>query len=264
VTEVGVTEEFAQLVAGPEPELRLDQACLLVSAHADPELPPARGLEELDRLADTCRNPTLDALRAHLFDDLGFSGNRTEYYDPRNSLLHEVLARRTGIPITLAVVVMEVGRRVGVPVAGVGMPGHFLLRDKVDPTVFVDPFDGQPLDAAACEERYRALRGPDAAFDPAFLEPVGPRAIVRRVLTNLALVYSRRRNRASLTWVLNLLAFLPDASARDHVQLGRALNAGGRFGEAADAFERAAAMLDDADDARKARSRAIKLRARLN
>jgi len=265
VSEVGVTERFARLVAAAHgPGFRLDEACLLVAAHADPGLDPDEGLAELDAIAAGCRTPTLDGLRAHLYEDLGFRGNRTHYYDPRNSLLHEVLRRRTGIPITLAVVTMEVGRRVGVPLAGVGMPGHFLLRDQVDRTVFVDPFDGRELDAQGCRARYEAIHDADAAFDPAYLEPVEATAIVRRVLTNLALVYNRERDRPALTWVLRLLALLPEATVQDHTRVARMLTASGAFGEAAAHFERMAEMSDDADEAQKARTRATRLRARLN
>src|SRR5258706_13186235 len=132
---------FAALLAGPGEGLPLDEAALLIAAHADRSVDVEAQLGRLDRLAAAVPAPTLDGLRALLFRDLGFRGNRVDYYDPRNSLLHHVLDRRTGIPITLAVVMMEVGRRVGVPMWGVSMPGHFLVRDKVDTRVFVDPFD---------------------------------------------------------------------------------------------------------------------------
>ena len=175
-----------------------------------------------------------------------------------------MLDRRTGIPITLAVVLIEIGRRLGLPLAGVGMPAHFLVRDEVDPAVFVDPFDGETLDADGCERQFRSLRGSGAEFDPTFLDPVGPLVIVRRVLGNLALVYSRQQDRPSLTWVLGLIALLPDATVRDHARAGRVLNAGGRFVEAAHHFDQVAEMSGDPETAQKARTRATRLRARLN
>ena len=115
----------------------------------------------------------------YLYSSGRYLGNTDDYYDPRNSLLHEVLDRRVGIPITLAVLGMEVGRRIGVPLSGVGMPGHFLVRDKVDPSVFIDPFHaGRELDAAGCQALHRAMAGPDAPWDPGYLDPIDRPAIV--------------------------------------------------------------------------------------
>ena len=138
------TARFVQLVQGPESDLRVDEAAALIAAHANPAVEEAAIFETLDDLAARCRPPTLDGLLRLLFVDEGFHGNTLDYYDPKNSFLDEVLERRAGIPITLAVVTMEVGRRAGVPLAAIGMPGHFLLRDRVDPNVFVDPFDQGP------------------------------------------------------------------------------------------------------------------------
>src|SRR5256885_16075663 len=125
------TGRFAELVNGLEAALPLDEAGLLIAAHAKPELDVGEQLARFDALADRVGEPTLDGLRRLLFRDLGFAGNEDDYFDPRNSYLDDVLERRTGIPISLAVVMMEVGRRVGVPLSGVSMPGHFLVPDKV-------------------------------------------------------------------------------------------------------------------------------------
>ena len=209
-----LTERFAAVVSGPEPELALDEAALLVAAHADPDVDVDVELGRLDGLAEQVSEPTLTGVRRLLFRDLGFSGNAVDYYDPRNSYLHEVLERRTGIPISLAVVLMEVGRRLSVPLDGVSMPGHFLVRDKVDPDVFVDPFArGAILDRAGCEARFHDVHGADARFDPAFLEPVGRRVIVTRMLANLEGIAGRRGDTAMLEWVWQLQAALPTAPA---------------------------------------------------
>ncbi len=138
-------ERFAELVRRPDEEIPLDLAWALLTAHAHPSSDPDDLMAQLDDLAAGVRVPTLDGLRHHLFVDQGFIGNREDYYDVANSYLDDVLDRHLGIPITLSVLTMEVGRRVGVPVAGVGLPGHFLLRDKVDPDVFVDAFRGGAL-----------------------------------------------------------------------------------------------------------------------
>jgi regulator of sirC expression with transglutaminase-like and TPR domain len=259
---VDSVQRFAQLVAGPESEVPLDEAMLLIARQAQPQLDVTAELQRLDDLADRCFAPTLDALVRHLFVDLGFRGNESDYYDPRNSFLNDVVTRRIGIPLSLSVLTIVVGRRLGVPLAGVSMPGHFLLRDKVDPTVFVDPFArGARLDLAGCERAFKAVHGPDAVFDPAFVEPVGSHAILRRALANLRGIYGARKDRTNLRWVLQLRAAWPDTPAADHRELASVLAASGRFGEAASAFELAAVQPGGTDDDRTA---AARLRARLN
>jgi regulator of sirC expression with transglutaminase-like and TPR domain len=208
--------------------------------------------------------PTLDALRRHLFVELGFTGNTVDYYDPRNSYLDQVVERRLGIPITLSVLMLEIGRRIGVPLAGVSMPGHFLVRDKVDPDVFVDTFSrGVVLDRRACEGKFRTLQGAEAPFDPAFLEPVPKRTMVARMLANLDAIATARSDRRMLEWVVRLRASMPGASVEQHRRLASVLASSCRFGEAADVLERLAPREPEeaaAEDAAAAR----RLRARLN
>ena len=117
---------------------------------------------------------------------------------------------RRGIPITLAVVGLEVGRRIGVPMAGVGMPGHFLLQDKVDRTVFIDPFHGgRLLREADCQQLFHQVTGGGSPWSSELLDPVGNLSIVTRMLNNLRVVYSRRQDLGALRWVMALRASLP-------------------------------------------------------
>jgi regulator of sirC expression with transglutaminase-like and TPR domain len=219
------TDRFVALTAVPEAALPLDEASLLIAAHAEPGLDVHAYLVRLDELAATCPAPTLDSLVTHLFRRGRFTGNRADYYDPRNSFLSDVIDRGTGIPITLSVLAMEVGRRLGVPLAGVGMPGHFLLRDKVDPGIFVDPFHGgRLLDEAACRRLHSSVVGPGATWDPAWLDPVGRWAIVARVLANLKAVYRQRGDDTDLLWVLRLRAMVPGAGDEDEQELRRLLS----------------------------------------
>lgn len=256
---------FAQVVGGDEDYLPLDEAALLIAAHATPGLDVAAQLARLDELADQVREPTLDGLRSLLFRDLGFTGNQVDYYDPRNSYLDAVLDRRTGIPITLSVVVMEVGRRVGVPLSGVSMPGHFLLRDKVDPDVFVDPFArGAILDREGCRARFLLVQGPGAAFDHTFLEPVGRRAIVDRMLANLELVADHLGDRRMLGWVLGLRSVLPGVGPDVTQRFAAVLAAGGRLDEAAEVLDQLAGSSPDQVLADAVAAEARRLRARLN
>jgi regulator of sirC expression with transglutaminase-like and TPR domain len=257
------TAQFAELMQQREPTIRLDEAALLVAAHAYPDLDVDEQRSRLDDLAERCYAPTLDALVHHLFVDERFAGNRRDYYDPRNSFLNDVIERRLGIPITLAVVAIEVGRRIGVPLAGVSMPGHFLLRDKVDPEVFVDPFQrGRFLDRAGCEAAFRRVHGPGAQLDPQFLEPVGAAAIVGRILANLKAVYRARRDREALAWVLRLRLAVPGVPVEERRELATALAADGRFDDAADELE----LLADQVGTRGGEHRrtALRLRARMN
>jgi regulator of sirC expression with transglutaminase-like and TPR domain len=248
------TTRFAALLAGPE--LPLDEAVLLVAAHALPGLGIDDERARLDEIAHGVAAPTVEAVRARLVDDLGFAGDRDTYHDARNSLLPEVLDRRVGIPLSLAVVAIEVGRRCGVPLVGVGMPGHFLVRSAVDDSRFLDLFhDGAELDREGCQEIFARLHV-GAAWDDRFLEPVGPVAIVSRMLANLANAYRRVGDRQALCWAMDLRLRLPGASERDRRELAVLLGAAGRYDEAADALE-ATGLADD-------RVSAARLRARLN
>lgn len=248
------TARFAEVMAGPE--VRLDAATLLIAAHARGDLDLAAELTRLDVLAAGVTEPSLDGLRDHLFGRLGFTGDRAAYHDPRNSLLDAVLERRTGIPITLSVVMIEVGRRVGVPLAGVGMPGHFLVRDEVDPDVFVDPYaGGAVLDAPAARSIFERLH-PRVPWEDRFLEPTDAVAIVTRVLNNLVGAYRRAGDRAALAWVLDLRTRLPAAGEAEQREHALALASLGRYREAAARF--------DALEGDEASRTAARLRARLN
>lgn len=213
---------FAELMSAPATEVVLDEAALCVAAVAQPGLDVGAELDRLDALARECGNPTLDALVALLFGSGRFVGNTADYYDPRNSYLDQVVTRGVGIPITLSVLAMEIGRRVGVPLAGVGMPGHFLLRDQVDPTVFVDPFHrGRRLGADECRALFLRSMGRQAPWYDGYLEPVSPGVIVERMVSNLRLAFQRSGSRAGLRWVLRLRVRCPNATDDDHRELAR-------------------------------------------
>jgi len=250
------TDRFAALVADGSDGLPLDEAVLLIAAHA---LPGVDVEEERGRLDDIARGvaaPSLEALRAHLIDDLGFTGDADSYHDAQNSLLPAVLDRRKGIPLSLAVVAMEVGRRCGVPLLGVGMPGHFLVTPVDDPNRFIDLFnDGADLDPRGCRTIFEGLHA-GAAWDDRFLDPVAPVAIVSRLLANLANAYRRSGDRRALSWVIDLRLRLPGATERDHRELALLLGAAGRYDAAAEVLE---ATGHDRDQQSAAR-----LRARLN
>jgi regulator of sirC expression with transglutaminase-like and TPR domain len=229
---------FADLVSRPEDKIPLDEAALLIAYHARPGLDIGAELARLDDLAASCHPPTFEGLVRHLFVDLGFHGNIENYREPDNSFLDQVLRRRVGIPISLSVLTMEVGRRLGVPLDGVGMPGHFLVRHAADPVTFLDPFGGgRRLDAEGCRGIFGALGGVGWSDD--YLAPVGPRAILTRMLLNLQGLFMPSDLR-SAAWVLQLRLAVPGVPVPDRLGLARALGTLGRFGAAAAEHDRVA------------------------
>lgn len=225
---VDAVERFTALVTG-RGRIPLDAGALAIAAGADPELDTDRWLAELDRLATGV--DSLQTLTRRIFVDEGFAGATEDYYDPRNSLLHEVLGRRCGIPITLSVVCIEVGRRAGVGLEGVGMPGHFLVRT-IGTGYYLDPFDGgRQLDLVDCEALFRSSTGAGAnvAFGPHLLTTAPAPAILSRILQNLRAVYRGSRSFANLEWVLRMRLALPGVGVPELVELAQAMGQQGRF-----------------------------------
>jgi regulator of sirC expression with transglutaminase-like and TPR domain len=258
---VDITDRFADLVRGPEERCRLDLGAMLIAAHARRTLDVEAQLARLDDLAAGCPGTTLAAVTGHLFDDVGLRGDTEDYSNPVNSLLDRVLDRRVGIPITLSLVVVEVARRVGLDLVGVGMPGHFLVRSAGDPDLFVDPFHQATLDREGCEKLFATLHGPRARFEERFLDPVGRRAVMARMLTNLQRSYVGRGDRAGALWAQCLRVLVPGTTVQDRRQLAAMLAANGRFDAAARELD-AIASAEAGGERDRIAARA--LRARLN
>ncbi|HUP74384.1 MAG TPA: transglutaminase-like domain-containing protein [Acidimicrobiales bacterium] len=257
------TERFTELVNLDDWSIPLDEVALRVAAHAFPRLDVQHELSRIDHLASQCPDPILPGLLRLLFRDQGFVGNRGDYYDPRNSFLNEVLNRRLGIPITLSVLLIEVGRRLGVALDGVGMPGHFLVRDHVDPTIFIDAFGGGVLlDQQGCERLFQSLQGAGRPLDPEFLRPIARAAIASRMLSNLRAIYSQRRDMPSLLWVTRLRTRLPDADDTVWREHATVLANAGHVVEAIAAFEQAGRLAPQHSS--NDRLAVDRLRARLN
>jgi regulator of sirC expression with transglutaminase-like and TPR domain len=226
-------ERFAEMLSREDGKIELASACLQIAEDAYPGLDVDGYVGEIERFAKRLRarlapeaaaEDRVIALNEFLFDDLGFSGNVDHYYDPRNSYLNEVLDRRTGIPITLSVLYMEIGRRIELPLEGVSFPGHFLVRLPLrGGTLVLDPFSGGvPQSEAELRERLkrvipRAAAGgvpvADLPLDQ-FLEPASNRQILARVLRNLKGVYREKDNPERLLAVLNRMVIVaPEAAA---------------------------------------------------
>ena len=219
-------DRFAELMAGAADAVPLDQAALAMSAVLRSK-PTDDALVALDELAAGCADATLDGVRRHLYEELGFHGDGRDYDHPRNSMLDVVVERRRGLPILLATVLIEVGRRAGVPIVGVGMPLHFLARDGHDADAFVDPFTGEALDRLAARQRFETLSGGRLAWEDRHLAPTPSRLIVVRMLANLRAAYARRQDRLGVALVAKMRAAIPELAPRataEAARLGGVLN----------------------------------------
>jgi regulator of sirC expression with transglutaminase-like and TPR domain len=232
-------EYFATLVSPPDDgeDIPLTEAALAIAQDVDPRLDLAAAQSDIDRLAATlkARLPAdagqvhkLRLLNRYFFHELGFCGNANDYYDPANSYLSKVLERRRGIPISLAVLLMEIGQQIGLPLRGVSFPGHFLVKLKVRAgDLYLDPMTGESLSREQLEERLseflEAARAStedavphidDAAFEIAFVQAIREatsRDILTRMLRNLKGIFHGRHDYARLLDVQNrLVVLLPE------------------------------------------------------
>lgn len=279
-------EAFAEMAARADVRIELARACLLIAEDVYPELDVERYLADIDRLAiglrtslpdDTGAEKRVVALNRLLFDELGYTGNTRDYYDPRNSYLNEVMERRTGIPITLSILYMEVGRRIGLPLEGVSFPGHFLVRLKLRGGVLMlDPFlGGEPQSEDDLRERLERVIPRDAA-EPIpvselpleqFLDAATNRQILARVLRNLKGIYRDKDQPERMLQVLNRILLLsPDASAelRDRGFVYQRLEAFRAAHQDLSAYLQREPNAPDAEDVREAAAELALRCARLN
>jgi regulator of sirC expression with transglutaminase-like and TPR domain len=202
-----MSERLRQIVSGPDEDISLAEAALLIAGHGYPDLNVAAYLSRIEELTymlrlrideDDSVPERISALNQFLFGDLGFAPNSEDYYDPRNSFLNEVLERRTGIPITLCVIYMELGRKIGLPLQGVSFPGHFLVKCAVpEGAVVLDPYSGgTSLSLADLQKRLREARGGEVsrAVVAELLVSASNKEIIVRLLRNLKAIYLRGHN----------------------------------------------------------------------
>jgi regulator of sirC expression with transglutaminase-like and TPR domain len=249
---------FAEIVSRDDERVNLAEAALLIAAEEYPRLHVEAYLEKLDLFGDIAREQAaeardaidmISALNATLFERLGFRGNRESYYDPRNSFLNEVIDRRIGIPITLTVVYIEVARRIGFPVKGVGMPFHFIAKHEAESgDIFIDPFsDGRVLGTAACAELVTNMSGGKVELNPEHLEAVSNKQILTRMLSNLLGIYATSDRRRALAVVERNLLLNPDST--QHIRdRGLLLGAVGDSANAITELERYLALAPEATD----------------
>jgi len=263
---------FAELVARPDGAIDLAHAALLVAAEERPgtDVDGYRaqllelGLAARGRVAASPHDP-VGALNRFVFEESHFHGNQEDYYDPRNSLLSCVIDERRGIPITLSVVYMELGRRAGLEVEGVGLPGHFVVRVRAnvggaDVARLVDPFNRRVIDREDCQQLLDSLYGGQIALAEEHLRASAPREILARILRNLKGVYAQgRRFRCALSVVERILLVEPDAHA-ERRDRGALLGQLGRYNEAAAEMLAYLQAEQDAPDAALVQEQLKKLR----
>ena len=210
------------MVSRPDEALELARVALLVAAESDLDMDVDGELQQLEGWADQLKSrltPELNnlqklaRLRNFVFDELGFRGDRRDYYSPSNSLLHEVMKRRRGIPLTLSIVFMELGWRIGIPFEGVAFPGHFLVRLPGEPSdLLLDPYRrGMMVHEEDCKQMLLESTGGRLSYDPTLTASVGKRDVVARLLHNLKGAYLRAGDDSkALAAVERLLVLAPD------------------------------------------------------
>lgn len=265
--------QFGEIVARDEDSLELDRAALLIAAEEYPNLNVEEYLSLLDEIGEQARAQDdffaapltrIMLLSNLLFDELEFRGNAENYYDARNSFLNDVITRRTGIPITLSVLMMEVGRRIGLRLFGVGMPGHFLVKyvDE-EQEIFADPFHGgRIVDEDRCRQLIEQMYDGRMPFSLSFLHAVTKKQILNRMLQNLKGVYAKANDHFKLLGLIERALMINPNSASEVRDRGSANFAMGRYVEARKDFENYLRQLPEADDAARIKSLLAELRQR--
>ena len=255
---------FAAAVARPEPEINLATAALLIAAEEYPQLTPEPYLRRLDELAERVRDRVWDEMAPVvvlqdvsrvLFEEEGYRGNSEDYYDPRNSFLNDVMDRRVGIPITLSVLYLEVGWRLGLPLHGVNFPGHFLVRYEGEALqLLVDPFQrGMVRFEDEAQDLLDHVYGGSVRMQPEFLRKADRKDILSRILANLKGNYlNRRDDYRALAAIERLLLLRPDSPDEERDR-GIVLTRLGRHSEAAGALQRYLELAPDAADTARVR-----------
>lgn len=271
-------ERFAQLVDAANDDFDLAEAALLIAQEEQPELDIAAYLQRLDALAAEVRArvpepstpaATLARLNELLFQEERLNGNAADYYDPRNSFLNEVLDRKIGIPITLSVIYMEVGRRLGMNIFGVGFPGHFLVKyTGPDGEVILDPFHGgTSLTHEQLAQKLRDMYGEGSPFltqIPRLLTPASKREILVRMLRNLKGVYLQKNDFPRALNAIDRIVLVDPTLATEFRDRGAVQQRLGHLQAATQDFRRYLQMAPQAPDAEAIRGMLVRTTAQLN
>jgi len=275
--QAGLTEAFAALVGPQVDDEKIDlvRGALTIARTEYPELNIESYVQRVDELAFQAEarvteigdaSETISAINYVLFEQAGLQGNRDDYYDPRNSFLNDVLDRCLGIPITLALIYMEVGRRLGFPLFGVGMPGHFLLKNyDIDGSeTLIDCFNGGDiLSAQDCQRRLDEIYSGQMTLRPEFLFAVSRRQMLTRILNNLKTVYMTARNFKKVLPLVDLVLVIYPRSPEDVKQRALLRYSLGQAKAAAEDLEEYLKMSPEASDSDEIRQTALSIRRML-
>jgi regulator of sirC expression with transglutaminase-like and TPR domain len=250
---MGFTEriraDFERMVKRPEPAFELARAALLVAAESNPNMDVDGHLHTLETWAERLRAQVqpewnnlqkLARLRNFVFEELRFRGDHVDYYSPCNSLLNEVMERRLGIPLTLSIIFMELGWRVGIPFEGVGFPGRFLVRLAGEPRdLLLDPYrDGMSVHDEDCRAMLREISGGKLEMRDDFLNSVSKHDMIARLLLNLKGAYLRANDDEGALAAVDRLLLLHPEDAEEVRDRGLLLFRLRRYGAALEALER--------------------------
>jgi regulator of sirC expression with transglutaminase-like and TPR domain len=259
-------QRFAQLMEHEDAEINLAEAALAIAATEYAGLDASAWLARLDECAkDVQAEPgreaqaNIRAMNEVLFEREHFSGNEEEYDDPRNSYLNDVLARKKGIPITLSVIYLEVGWRKGLPLVGVGFPGHFLVK-YIAPgaEIFLDPYrSGATLTRQECESTLRTNFGQEAQLKSEYLAGVTQKQVLARMLNNLKGSYFRRRHYNKVLTMIELALAIDGGTPEDLRDRGMVLITMRRYREAMTDLEAYLALVPPDDPQVRETRRAI-------
>lgn len=269
-------ERLADLVNQPEPEWDLGRGALVIAQQEYPELDVDAYVAELDTMAqrlrrrlpsDSSRTHILAMLNHLMFTELGFSGNKDEYYDPRNSFLNQVIERRMGIPITLSILYLEIARRLGLPLKGMCFPGHFLVQWSTDKGVIVlDPFNrGVSLSEEELRQRLKGVsnaRWAERAPLGVLLRPASKKDVLVRLARNLKGIYTDGGKLEKALGITNLILAIAPDSPRELRDRGMLYNRLECFRAALRDLERFMELEPDAEDVEPVQNLLVDLRRR--
>lgn len=219
---------FENVVAQPEDAIDLAVAALLIAKDEYPDLDIHSNLEKIDKLAQKVSGQLtifhkrsiltmIQQINVVLFEQEGFYGNLRDYYDPRNSFLNEVLDRRTGIPITLSLVYIEIGKRLGLDFFGIGFPGHFIVKCFYQGNrLLIDPFhQGRILEEEDCQKQFQEVYGNNIEFLSSSLDILSKRSILCRILVNLKMIYLKRKDFSKALNVIEKIILISPQQSRE-------------------------------------------------
>ncbi|ABG49958.1 conserved hypothetical protein [Trichodesmium erythraeum IMS101] len=214
---------FYSEVNKSDEKIDLAKAALYLALEDDKEFEPNKYLDALNTMANEVQETLpatlyplqiIKSINNYLYNDLGFSGNTIDYYDLRNSCLNQVIERRTGIPITLSLVYLEIAKRINFPMVGIGMPGHFLIRPNFEEAgIYVDAFNkGEILFPQDCQEKLAKIYGQPLKLQPQFLATVSNKQFLARMLTNIKGIYwSQNERLKAIAAIDRILLLFPNA-----------------------------------------------------